>query len=423
MPRLFSVFPSGLGLLLLALASPGRAQEPAAAPVAPAVPAPPANSAAGEEDAQSWKFVARASASATYDDNIFIQRTNPQDDVIYRVAPSFGWGIGSFRGEFSPLSSTPHFLAQTGEEELPRKDFAFVGYTPEAVFFDRHHGEDDVNHDARIAARREEPLWNAEGELHFQSVADTNIDLGQRLRQTYYSASLGGEYALTGKINGGLRFDGVRSDYDAGFSSTDAHGKIYADYQIAPKTLVGFGIVVGYLDVAGGSNQDYQQPVLQLKYQATSKLSFTGQAGEEFRQFASGIRDRSQFAFLLNGNFEPADGTTLTVSGRRDTQSSAQYAGENIVQTVYQGGVRQRFWQRVYLSLTGGFARENYENNRVVAVVARRDDYSFYKAALSGDITRRGTLELSYEYRKNDSSLANFSFNENLASLGVSFLF
>lgn len=424
MPRFSSSIPLAFFGAFLAFARPATAQPDATAVSStPAQPPAPGPVADADESEQDWKFVARLSTLVSYDDNIFIQPANPQEDVLFHVAPSFGAGIGSFRSEFAPFSPTPHFLARTGEEDLPRKDFAFIGYTPEAVFFSRHPGENDINHDARLAARREEELWNAQGEFHFQSIADTDIDLGRRLRQTYYTAALGGEYALTGKLTGGAKLYGYRSEYDAGFSSTDERATVYVDYRIAPKTTLGLGAAAGYLDVASGANQTYQQPLLQIKYQPTAKISFSGQAGEEFRQFDSDIDDRSQFVFALNGGYEATDSTSFTLTGRRETQSSAQYAGENIVQTLYQGGVRQRFWQRVYLSLHGGFARDDYESNRSVASVVRRDDYHFYKVSATGDLTPRGSLELSYEYRKNDSSLSGFGFAENLVSLGASFLF
>jgi hypothetical protein len=425
-PQLFGVL-LGLGLTLTISANRVHAQTAPTPrpvqPVAPAVPAAIPTGANGEDVATDWKFVTRLSAVATYDDNIFIQPRHPVDDYLFRVAPSFGFGLGAFRSEFAPLSPTPHFLARTGEEDLPRKDFAFVGYTPEGVFFADHRGENALNHDARLAARREEELWNLEGELRFQSIEDTDIDVGQRLRQTYYTASAGGEHALTGKITGGAKLSGYRSEYATGFSSTDLRGMADVDYQIAPKTRVGLAGVIGYLNVDGGGNQMYQQPLLQLKYLPTAKISFNGQVGEEFRQFESNVPNRTQFVFAVNGAYAASDSTAFTVSARRETQSSAQYAGENIVQTLYQAGVRQRFLQRVYVSLNGGFVHNDYENNRPIAAVLRRDDYSFGRISATGDLTARGSLELSYEYRNNDSSVSAFGFTENLVSLGVSFLF
>ena len=96
---------------------------------------------------------------------------------------------------------------------------------------------------------------------------------------------------------------------------------------------------------------------------------------------------------------------------------------ENIVATTYQGGVRQRFWQRNYLAVAGGFVRNDYENNQLISAVSRRDNYYYGKLSSSRDLTERGTVELAYEHRTNDSSVGNFGFNENLVSLAASLLF
>jgi hypothetical protein len=389
----------------------------AQAPVSPAAPAPT------DPDTNEWKYASRLTAVLTYDDNIFIQQHDKQNDFILHLAPSVAIGTGNFRSEFAPFAAIPHFLARTGEEEIPHKNFAFASYTPDAALFSDHHRQDALNHDVRFEGRREQELWATQGEFRFQSVADTDIDVGRRLRQTYYTADGSASYQLSGRTTGSVTIQGNHSDYVGGLSSTDVSAGGFLDYQVAPKTQVGFGASGGYLSVASGANQTYGQPLLRLKYEPTAKLTFSGEAGEEFRHFDSRVGDRSQFIFELNSSYAPADGTNLTVTGRRETHGSAEYSGENIVATTYQGSLRQRFLRRNYLSMAGGFVRNDYENNQSLTAVSRRDNYYFGRVSSSRDLTDRGTIELSYEYRNNDSSAANFGFNENVVSLAASFLF
>jgi hypothetical protein len=379
-----------------------------------------------EPKENEWRFVGRLTLSAVHDDNITIRPDNEIDDEIFHVAPSLAYGIGNFRTAVAPYAGIPHFIARTGEEDLPRREYAFISYTPDAVFFREYDDENAVNHDVRLAARRERETWNTQGEFRFQRVTDADIEFGRRLRQSYYTANGQGEMALTGKVFGGAGLRGYRSEYSGGNSSTDFRGNTYFDYQVAPKTRIGLGVVAGYLMVGNGADQTYQQPLAQIKYQPTAKLSFMGQAGEEFRQYDSDVSDRSRFVFALTGDYEATDATVFNISARRETVSSAQYSGENIVATYYQGGVRQRFMQRIYVSLLGGFVRNQYENNDNVpnpTALGRRDDFFFYRATSSFDFTRRGTLELSYEHRENDSTHRNFDFDQNVVGLAASFLF
>jgi hypothetical protein len=423
--------PSYLGLALISALTASAASNP----LAPTTPSsslsatPPANvptlppGKPGGDNETEWRFVGNLALQATYDDNISIRPTNEIDDYIFHVAPSLAFGIGNFRTAIAPYAAIPHFIARTGEEDLPRKDYAFASYTPDAVFFYDHDDENAVNHDVRVAARQERPNWNAHGELRFQRVTDADLDFGRRLRQTYYTANAAGERALTGKVFGGLGARAYRADYAGGHASTDYRGNVYFDYQIAPKTRIGAGVIAGYLAVGSGADQTYQQPYVHVVYQPTAKLWFNAQVGEEFRQYDSSIDDRSRIVFGANANYEASDATTFNLTARRETQSSAQYSGENIVASLYQGGVRQRFLQRIYVSLLGGFVRNQYEDNAPVTFLDRRDDFMFYRATSSLDVTRRGTLELSYEHRENDSTLQNFDFDQNLVSLRASFLF
>jgi len=376
-----------------------------------------------DPDEGAWRYASRLTTLLTYDDNIFIRPTNARDDWSLRIAPSVAMGIGNFRSEFAPYAPIPHFLARTGEEDLPRKNFAYASYTPDVILFATHHEENAVNHDVRLAGRRERELLSVQGQFHFQRISDTDIDVGRRIRQTYYTAEGGAAYALTGKMTGRLGLHGDHSEYAGGFSSTGAQVTGFVDYQLAPKTEVGLGAAGGYLFVAHGGDQTYAQPLFQLRYQPREKLSFTGEAGEEFRHFDSDVKRRTQFVFAVSGDYAAADGTNFTFASRRETRSSAQYSGENIVATTYQGGVRQRFWRRNYLALSGGFVRNDYENNQTISAISRRDNYYFGRVSSSRDLTEHGTVELSYEHRTNDSSAANFGFDENLVLFSASFLF
>lgn len=416
--------------VVFALAAPPFALGASAAGTSPSGAGPQAAPATSpsqnqfDEDITQWRFVGRLNLRAAYDDNIAIQPANEIDDYVFRVAPSLAFGIGNFRTAIAPYAAIPHFIARTGEEELPRRDYAFASYTPEGVFFREHSGEDAVNHDVRLAARRERELWNAQGEFHFQRLTDADLEAGRRLRQTYYTAHARGERSLSGKVLGGLGVRGIRSEYVGGNTSTDVRGDSFVDYQIAPKTAIGIGVAAGYLFAGNGADQTYQQPLLQVKYRVTEKISLLGQAGEEFRQYDSDVDDRSRFVFAVTGNYEANPSTAFNLSARRETQISPQYSGENVVATIYQAGVRQRLLQRLYVSLLGGHVRNDHENNIPTATpLSRQDRFYFYRASTSADITRRGTIELSYEHRENESTLPNFEFEQNLVTLAASFLF
>jgi len=371
----------------------------------------------------TWKFATLLASSATYDDNIFIQPTDKKKDFYVNIDPTFAVGLGNFRDALASFANIPHFLVRTGEEDLPWKNFAYVSYTPDGIIFSKYHKENHLNHDARLAAQQERDLWTIKGDFHFQTESEPVIDVGHRINQTDYTADLNAAYALTGKLTGGSELYGRHSDYNGGFSSTDGRVAGYLDYQLAPKTAVGLAAAGGYLDVSHGASQPYEQALVQIKYLPTDKLSFNAQGGDEYRQYRSRVPNRSQLVFDVRGSYDPTDSTELTLRANRDTVASAEYSGEDIVESIYQASIRQRFLQRLYLSIAGGLDHNTYENNVATVTVSRRDDYYFYQTSLSCDVTQHGTVQLSYEHRENSSSLAAFKFTENLYSIAASFLF
>ncbi|MFT3867086.1 MAG: hypothetical protein QM715_01185 [Nibricoccus sp.] len=333
------------------------------------------------------------------------------------------FGRGNFRGELDAFAAAPHFLRETGDEGLPWKNFIYAGYMPEFVVFSKYHDEDAINHDFRLAGRREGGLWNCRGELHFQNESVPNIDVGRRIKQTFYTADGSAAYQMTGKVSGGVRILGKRAEYSGGHDSTDGRLSGYLDYQIASKTLIGIQASGGYLDTTNGSGQTYEQAVLQIKYLPGGKLSFAGQVGGELRQYSGDLEDRTHFIFDVNSSYQATDGLLVTIDVNRTTTASAEYAGENIVGTIYTASIRQRLLQRYYLKLSGGYVQNEYENNQPAVAVERQDDYYYYRASLAREVTRHGTIEIFYEHRENDSSLSTFNFTSNLAGISAAFLF
>ena len=410
-------------LLILANSAYAAPAESETAPTSPPADQPVALEETTTDKEQTWKFATLLSSSATYDDNIFIQPTNKKKDFYVDIDPTLAVGVGNFRDAMASFADIPHFLVRTGEEDLPWKNFAYISYTPDGIIFSKYHKEDRVNHDARLTAQQERGLWTIKGDLHFQNQSEPVIDVGRRITETDYTADFNAAYALTGKLTAGSELYGDHSDYSGGLSSTDGRATGYLDYQVAPKTALGLAAAGGYLDVAHGASQPYEQALAQIKYLPTQKLSFNAQGGYEYRQYHSKIPNRSLLVFDVSGTYDATDSTELTHRANRDTTASAEYAGEDIVESIYQASIRQRFLQRLYLSLAGGLEHNTYETNVTTVAVSRRDDYYFYKTSLSCDVTQHGTVQLSYEHRDNRSSLAAFKFTENLYSIAASFLY
>lgn len=386
---------------------------------AEAAAAPGGSPLAGSE----WHVLGGGSALFTYDDNPFIAPYDRTPDSYWQLAPTIAAGLGDFAPEVLPYADIPHFLVQTDTSDVPDRNLIFLRYTPDFEWWDRFHQNDTVNEDVQAEARMVTERLDLAANLRVQSVTSPDIDVGNRLRQSYGTADVTAQYALTGRTDVGAELVDNRSTYQGGLASNEADGRVFADYAIAPKTAVGIGLSYGGLTVSGGPSQRYWQPVVRWSYTPTDKLAFTGDAGVEYRSF-EGTRGRSSDGiFNLTGRYDATDSTEFTLTGQRHTTASALYATADIDETVVQAQVRQRLVHELYATLSGGLARDAYYASVAGAAYGRVDNYGFWRLGAAHDLTRHGTVEVSYEHRNNDSTIAAFGFVENLAEAEASFLF
>lgn len=371
-----------------------------------------------------WHVLAGGSAQVTYDSNPFIQPSGGQADDYFDLAPTIAVGLGDFRPEVLPFADIPHFLVRTDVDDVPDRDIVYLRYTPDFQWWDRYHQNNTVNEDIQAEARTVTDRIDVAAILRVQSVTSPDIDAGSRLRQNYATADVSAKYALTGRTDVGAEAYGNRSSYSGGITSTEAWGELYADYAVAPKTSVGLGIAGGGLEVDGGPRQSYWRPLLRWSYLPTSKLTFYGNAGVEFRSFDGARPTHRDGVVDLGGSYDASASTSFTVSAQRQTMASALYADEDLVESLVQASVSQRLFQELYGTLAAGYAHDGYYASALApGFVPRADDYDFVRIGAAHDLTRHGTIQVSYEHRNNDSTVAAFGFVENLAVAEASFLF
>jgi hypothetical protein len=111
------------------------------------------------------------------------------------------------------------------------------------------------------------------------------------------------------------------------------------------------------------------------------------------------------------------------VSGSRRTTNSASLAGQDYTDTQFTVSGSQRFLQRFFLRLTGG-----YENVTYLAAIPgisspREDNYYFVEPEIDVKITRFWYAGGFYLHRRDDSSLSIFAFDENQAGIRFTFTF
>jgi hypothetical protein len=377
---------------------------------------------AGEQAATPRRIHYRVTLSVreVYDDNINISQIDRKKDFYTTIEPSINVGLGDdLHGEGNYLN---------------------LDYAPSAFLFINHSENDTLQHVIALTGQYRFPLLTLNLTQGVQILdgaglasptgtgidfTRTNLDVSARTRLNIYSTRLDANYELTGKtfLTGSLSYN--VADYATLISSSVVAANLYINYTCIPKLAIGLGLAGGYNSVeAPSQSQTFEQLNARASYELTSKVSAVVSAGVEFRQILDSSSGEGA-APIFDGSlfYQPFDGTTLVLSSSRRTQNSATLAGEDFHSTSVVLSARQRFLQRFYVGISGGYENSSYFSTLSGLVSTRTDNYYFLQGSLDLDITRFGSAEIYYFYRENGSTIDSFSFYDNQFGLRTFFTF
>ncbi len=341
---------------------------------------------------------------ATYDDNIYISSTNRQSDAILSVAPGVLLGAGDYRAKEESLVS--------------------IAYSPNFILYTDHTRNNAIDQDAALNAQWRPASWTfglRQTYLHYSGAV---VDVGGRVNRSIYDTAAQVKYDLSPKTTVGIEGQQSINDYSRVLSFNEWQVGSYLDYWLTPKIKVGAGLNAGFLDVQSGPNQTYQQGLVRATYSWSEKLDARGAAGAEVREFESAEKDQMTGVFAIGGTYKPLENTSLSLDAYRRNVNSAVLVSQNYTLTGISGGVRQLFQEKYTLGLSGGYDNLKYTSTDPTAPPAtRKDDYYYVKLSAEWQVAPRLVVQAFYQYRKNHSTFANFTFDNNQTGVNFSYAF
>jgi hypothetical protein len=373
-------------------------------------------------DKHPWKFVLHGSVTSTYDDNIFISHENRQADYIFTIAPGVAVGRGDFKNELSDLSSYENRFNPDRSEILAASNYIFLHYIPSVTLFTDHSSEDSADHDVTLEGQYEWKRLTLGIKARFQTMNLPDVDLGERVERHLFSGVLSSKYDYTDKTSFEANFYNYIRDYAGNHvDSVEYRSQEWMNYQVAPKITMSVGFTYGHVDLSDGPGQDYEQALVRARYRATEKVQFDISGGVEFRN-VHGFGSRANGIFSLGVSYLPFDGTSIFLQAYRRTVTSATASGVTYTVTGVEGQIRQRFARRYYFVLAAGYQNSVYEN-LVANAAARTDDIFYIHPSVGIDVTKWLSCELGFEYREDNSTVANRTFSEITAYFQVNVFF
>ncbi len=372
------------------------------------------------ESVRRFQYGLTIQVAEIYDNNLTLAPNNRIHDFYTRIGPALTLGFGD------TIAREENFLE--------------LFYEPDFLIFADHSNFDAVQHVAYLAGQYRfsrltlgvaENIQLAEtGDAQLPGFTGTivngvNIDTGGRRRINTYTTHLSAAYGLTGKTYLSSAGDYTLIDYPGGLTDSQRiSGNLFLNYQYGAKLVVGAGGTAGrdVLDQAK-SNQTFEQVNVRASYDVTGKVSASGSAGLEFRQFDTGSHDSVTPVFDLSASYKPFDGTSISIDASRGTQTSAALLGQDYVSTQFQVTAKQRLLQRAVVSFMAGYQNLGYFGAFTHTVASREDNYYFIQPSIDVRITRFWFAGAFLVYRENISNLSNFRFNDTQVGIRTALKF
>ena len=344
-------------------------------------------------------------AGETYDDNIFIS-PDKTGDFLTHISPSFDF--------------------EKGDRTAPNANYLNVYFAPTIFLYENHSNQDRTDFDADVFYQYQWTRLTLGLEQHYQHLTDASIDIGNLADRDVYTTIASGNYVYNGKLGffgtATMRITSYQngSDVDTNEWIVDA----YALYQFAPKLSLGIGPRIGFVDIIGAPNEDYQDLLFHLTYNPEGKINATLSGGVEHLQYQGNTPDHLLPIFDLTANYSPRDGTSISLSASRQSLSSYDIAGENYLDTSVQVGFSQRFLEDFYFKLSAGYTIADYEFGSLqLSGLKRNDDYYFANIGVEWDPKDWLKVNASYQRSEDHSTFAQNSFNDNQIDIEASLHF
>ena len=340
-----------------------------------------------------------------YDDNIYLDSSNPVADFIWRIAPSIAY-----------QTSAPG-------DNLPQ--WASIAFTPTFIFYTNNTSSNSIDYNAVASYRLILKKLVINVAQSFERLNDPTVEAnGQNVNRNLYTTTAGAQYDYSDKLQFNMNFTQSISDYeDPDFSNANQWVlDTFFLYNILPKVKLGIGPTFGFLTYENEPSQAYQQLLLRLNYEMTGKISLNASGGVEFREFeGNAVPMTVNGVFRIGAEYRPFDSTTASLSAYRQITPSYVQGGQNVTMTGVDLSVRQRFFLRYFVTVSGGIENDHYTDASADAD-ANRDDYYWYsRVALDYAVSTWFSVGATYTHRQNISNSEDHSFLDNQAAIQAQF--
>jgi hypothetical protein len=304
-----------------------------------------------------------------------------------------------------------------------------LDYTPTLRYYSSQEFRDALDHSVNLTWGTICGDWKLGASQGYAKTSEPLIETGSQTTTEIYSTVLSTAYQLNSKTslefsaNQGFRYANSVSTNQPLTDSKTWTAIATANYQLSPALSIGPSLTFAYDNLNVGSDMTSEQFQGQFLWRPGPKLTCLGRGGLEIRQFLDSTEsDLVTPVFALSLAYRLFELTTFSLAANRTVAPS--YFGNQLTETSsFNGGVRQRLLQRLYLDVTGGYTTTKYRTTSAGKSANRDDDYATVNIRLICPILQHGSASVFYNWSDNISSQPGFGYNSDQVGLELGYHF
>lgn len=344
-----------------------------------------------------WRITPLFTAEVMYDDNIFLTNTDRVSDVIWTPSIGLIYELGDFR-----------------EKKENYLSFQWVGMP---VIYTKNTDQSGFNQYIALTLQYRIAKLVIKLDSSYSQITGSSRDVNTiTTTQTFWN-SLAFVYDYSQKTAFNLTFTQSTSITEDFQTTSQYQARAGMDYQLLPKTRVGFQGVAGLINSSDTPLQYLQQLLMQVYYNPTGKLSFAFSGGVQFLEFEGSDEVKIDPVFNLGLTYQPFPATSINLVGFRNVVGSSDVAGQDYFATGFELNLSQQFFQKLVAAVSFGYENDEYFGTTVETPTNRVDNYVYVRPRLTYAFVDWFSVSIWYEYRETVSTQESSSFTNNRAGL------
>ena len=335
-------------------------------------------------------------ASIQYNDNVFLDKYNEQDDIIYRIRPELSLFYGNQKGNYFHVSAAVEWELYNDFTDQNDENWYFNAglywIYPKSTFFLKGDYTTDTNGDLEQSALTRETEINIISEFERTISSKTSASLLFNVRYT--------DYPNNNNLIGYTDWNPALRFYYKMFSKSDVFGEL------------GYG----YVDRTGnkGYNSQYTSYSIGIRREQTAKLDFEAKVGGQYRtNKAEELEDTWNLIFYLKALAKFSRLTTVTIHGGQYVDPAANNITADKTELWIEALiVKQISGSNLYFDLSGKYRYFYWDDLKIEDVYRKDNEYTFHIGA-NYKITPEFNTGIHYEYRTDTSNIDIYDFTEN----------